>query len=79
MNILISTINRTIITYDMSIIDESTNPLTVKTSLAGDNKFMFALGIGGFDLNDVSLRYFDVSLTLVQSVNKVKTKVSIPL
>lgn len=79
MNVLISTINRTTITYNMSTIDESNNPLTLNTGIQNDNKFMFALGIGGFDLNHPLERYFDVTLTLVSSLNKVKTKTRVVL
>jgi hypothetical protein len=81
MNVLISTVNRTTISYNMNTIDESNNPLTLTTGIEGNNnnKFMFALGVGGFDLNNPAERYFDVALTLVSSLNKVKTKVSVPL
>ena len=40
---------------------------------------MFAVAVAGFDLNDPTTRYFDVTLTLIESVNKVKTKVKIDL
>lgn len=40
---------------------------------------MFGVGIGGFDLNHATERYFDVILTLVSSKNRVKTKMVVPL
>lgn len=79
MNVLVGTINRTQITYNMNTIDQSANSLNLDTSIRGSNKFMFAVGVGGFNLNDPTQRFFDVSFTLISSINKVKSKVNVPL
>lgn len=63
----------------MNTIDQSANPLYLDTSISSSNKFMFGVGVGGFDLNDPVQRFFDISFTLVSSINKTKSKVSIPL
>lgn len=63
----------------MNTIDQSANPLHLNTSISSSNKFMFAVGVGGFNLNDPVQRFFDISFTVVSSINKIKSKVSIPL
>jgi uncharacterized protein with PQ loop repeat len=62
----INTIDKTDITWSATT-EHSFEPIPTTLSFSASNKFMVGLGILGFDLTDLSLRYFDVTMTEIKT------------